>query len=359
MPSTLLLASTVIAGKFYMQGPTCQIKKDMSGKTVLITGATSGIGKETAKSLAQQNATLILACRNQEKSEKFIQELKKNTGNQNIHFIQLQLDDWSQIKKSVEDLEKLQKKVENNNIDVLINNAGIYVSKFDQNKQGFESQFATNHMGHFIFTNLLFQKLKNTPESRVINLSSRAHERSPNLDLSNYENFEKQVKNKESFSALNTYPLSKLANMMFTKGLQFKFDSELQKINNNDGGQMLQQQQKYQNYNTPTKVVSCHPGVVATEMIEKLATNNEKIKKYVDNFFFKNFILSPVLWYFCKTPEQGAQTTLQLVYSDYSALKKGGYYKDLQLADYHKQADNTNDVNKFWEFSEIIAKPFY
>ena len=152
----------------------------MEGKLCLITGATDGIGKETAKSLAGFNARLILVGRDQSKGESVRNELMVQTGNDQIDIMTADLSNMNAIQKlSVEIHQKYNK------LNVLINNAGAFFSKREITDEGFEKTFALNHLGYFLLTKLLLDLIKKSTDARVVNVSSQAHAGS----IINFDNF--------------------------------------------------------------------------------------------------------------------------------------------------------------------------
>lgn len=186
----------------------CRSKAFLDGKTVIITGANTGIGKETAIDLAKRNARVILACRSQEKGKKAEVDVRRESGSSDVHFRQLDLASFESIRKFAEEVlsEELR-------IDILINNAGVMYCTFGKTEDGFETQFGVNHLGHFLLTNLLLDKIKQAPEGRIIVLSSLAHISATKLDLDT-------INSKAHYSLFPTaYPKSKLANILFTKAL--------------------------------------------------------------------------------------------------------------------------------------------
>jgi retinol dehydrogenase-12 len=146
---------------------------ECTGKTVLVTGANSGLGFETCRVLAAKGARIILACRNQKFGEESVDKLKKSIPSADVHFLRLDLGDIKSIQVSVDDFNSRFDK-----LDILVNNAGVMACPKTMTSDGLEMQFAVNHLGHFMLTKLLLPVLiksgtKERP-SRVINLSSMA-----------------------------------------------------------------------------------------------------------------------------------------------------------------------------------------
>jgi len=301
-----------IWGKLYLSGVTCKLKKDLTGKVVIITGGNAGIGKHTALGLAQQNATIIIACRDVKKSFEAIEEIKALSKNKDVHFMKLDLSDLSSIKEFVNNF-----KIKYEKLHILVNNAGIIgVFNREVTKDGFESQLGVNYLGHFYLTNLLIGILKNSHQSRVITLSSVAH----HMGKINWDDlmFEK------SYNQWISYSQTKLANILFTKELQRRFDEE----------------------NIEAKAVSLHPGCVKTEIYRKI----------IDIWIIKiaYILLTPVFWYFFKTPQQGAQTSLFCSLEGFENLQGGCFYENCKVKKLGKRASNMEDAKKLWEVSEQL-----
>ena len=139
---------------------------------MIITGANTGIGKETAIDLAKRNAKVIIACRNVERGEKAERDIRNLSKNENVHFRLLDLASFASIKKFC--AEVLAKE---SRIDILVNNAGIMRCPYWKTEDDFEMQFGVNHLGHFLLTNLLLDRIKEAPAGRIVVISSLAHKR--------------------------------------------------------------------------------------------------------------------------------------------------------------------------------------
>ena len=153
-----------------MAGAVCKSKARLDGKTVIITGANTGIGLETAVDLAKRNARVILACRSVERGETAAVEVRKRSGNDNVVFVQLDLASLDSVRKFATKILE-----EEPRIDILINNVGILSPSFTKTADGIEATFAVNHLGHFLLTNLLLDRIKEAPSARIVNVSSMGH----------------------------------------------------------------------------------------------------------------------------------------------------------------------------------------
>jgi len=187
---------------------------DQSGKIFIVTGSTSGLGKEIATVLARKNATVIMAVRNIKKAESVANEILTENKNAKIDTQELDLTSLESVKNFSHQIIKKYK-----TLDCLINNAGIMACPYSKTKDGFEIQMGTNHLGHFALTGQLISLLKKTPNSRVVNVSSIAHT-SGNIDFGDL-NWEKR-----KYRTWSAYSDSKLANLYFTYELSRKLGED-------------------------------------------------------------------------------------------------------------------------------------
>lgn len=186
---------------------------DLSGKKAIVTGGTSGIGFETARALAAHGADVTIISRTEEKGQKTAQELEKLTGKK-INHGAFELHKFDTVKTFAE--EWLQS---NDSLDILVNNAGIMTPPFGLNEQGYEMQFATNHLGHFLLTNLLRSALLNSGNARVVNVASAGHHTdSVYFDDINFQHTE--------YSPVAAYGQSKTANVWFAYELNKRFEEQ-------------------------------------------------------------------------------------------------------------------------------------
>lgn len=192
----------------YFAGGVCTSKAHLDGKTIIITGANTGIGLVTAIDLARRSARIILACRSCEKGEKAAVEVRRRSGNDNVVFRQLDLASLDSIRcfaSTVLDEEP--------QIDVLINNAGVMGCPYFRTVDGFEMQFGVNHLGHFLLTNLLLDRLKEAPAARIVTVAALAAAWGKiDFDNINWDH-------SGTYHPLRAYMASKLANVLFTRAL--------------------------------------------------------------------------------------------------------------------------------------------
>lgn len=187
---------------------------DLSGKTIIVTGGNSGLGYESVKAFALKGAEVILACRTIEKGEKAKAEIMQFKPAGSIEVMKIDLMDLASVKSFADEFLKKYPK-----LNVLLNNAGIMATPFFKTKDGFEAQLGTNHLGHFALTGHLLERIKSTPNSRVVNVSSLAH-RSGVMDFNDLM-FEKG----REFKPFRAYGQSKLTNLLFTYELQRYFET--------------------------------------------------------------------------------------------------------------------------------------
>lgn len=278
----------------------------MATTTTAITGATSGIGEATAYALAKKGHSLYLLVRDTEKGESLKQKLLTDTGNKNIHIIKCDLTDLRSVVKAADELsEKLF------NINILINNAGGMFNDFMLTKDGFETTFQLNHLGHFLLTTRLMPLLQKG-HARIINLSSNLH-KSGKPDFDN-------LQNPDTYSAVKAYGNSKLFNIYFTKSLAEKYA---------DKG---------------VTAYAVHPGVVKTQFISKLKGGLK--------LFFS--LASP----FSLSPEKGAETPIYLATGTKLELKSGQYFYKKKVAKTASVANDVNARNQLWEMSKKMVANF-
>ncbi|KAL7690782.1 putative short-chain dehydrogenase/reductase SDR, NAD(P)-binding domain superfamily [Plasmopara halstedii] len=212
------------------------------GKTVIITGANSGIGYETALELARKGANVVLACRSEERgkeAEKKLREALASTADAgSVNFKKLDVSDLKSVSKFANEF-----KSSHDRLDLLINNAGVMAVPYAQTVDGNERQFAVNHLGHFALTATLFPMLKRSTPSRVVNVSSIAHKQAK---LEHFTSGSSIMRlSDEGYNPIEVYGETKLNNLLFTFELTRKM--------------------KAQNVTGVTSV-ACHPGITSTNL---------------------------------------------------------------------------------------------
>ncbi len=232
---------------------------DQTGRVVIVTGSSSGIGFEAARALANKNVKVIIAVRNLEKGNAAAGKIKAAYNNADVEVMQLDLASLDSIHQFVNTFKEKYKR-----LDLLINNAGVMIPPYSKTSNGFELQFGTNHLGHFALTGLLIDLINNTKDSRIVNVSSAAH-KSGNIDFNDL-NWEKR-----KYKAWRAYGDSKIANLYFTYELK----------------------RRLANVKSNTKVIAAHPGWTATDL-----------QRHSGIFQFMN-------GFFAMKQEQGALPTLR------------------------------------------------
>ncbi|MGB0918329.1 MAG: SDR family oxidoreductase [Flavobacteriales bacterium] len=279
----------------------------MKGKTVVITGGNAGIGKATAISLAKKGAQIVFTSRSEDKAKAALAEIKSASGNEKLSYVLVDLNSQASVRKAAEELKTKCPK-----IDVLINNAGCYVSEKTINQDGLEMQFATNHIGHFLLTNLLLDNVKAADKSRIVNLASIAHKFTRELDFDdlNYE--------KKEYGGWDSYSRSKFCNILFTNELAKRLEG------------------------TGITANAVHPGGVRTEIAEKNA-----------NWFTKLgwIVMKP----FMITVEKGAATSIYLASSPKVEGESGGYWVKSKKHFSNRPSQDPELAKALWKKSEELV----
>ncbi len=270
----------------------------MQGKNCLITGANSGIGKATAIGLAKEGATIIMVCRDKERGEKAKKEIIELTNNKNVELFLCDLSSQEDIRKFVSEFKgKYQ------TLHVLINNAGVMISKRIISDEGLEMNFAVNHLAPFLLTNLLLDMLKKSAPSRIINVSSGLHKRGK-IDFEDLQNENKKT------ALFKMYGDSKLALMLWSYELSRRLEG------------------------TNVTINTVHPGVVNTN----LGRHQSKFSQGFGKLFFKK-------------PEKGAETSIYLASSPEVEGITGKYFVKKEPRQSSKDSYNVDDAKRIWEIS--------
>ncbi|XP_041453521.1 retinol dehydrogenase 12-like [Lytechinus variegatus] len=283
---------------------------NLRGKTVLITGANAGIGRETAIDLASRGARVIMGCRNPTKAKVAIADVRKRSSNENVIFKQIDLSDLNSVKKCAEKILK-----EEERLDVLINNAGL-VSFSDRGltPEGYDITMATNHVGHFVLTLALINIIKKSAPSRVINVSSFGHLRIKQIDYTNISG--------KGVSGFNRYKQSKLANIHFTKVLARRLSG------------------------TGVTAYSVNPGTVYTNIWE-----SSRVSLKPGLFRYILSLAMPLLRLFLLNEKDGAQTTIYCAVDESIAHLSGGYFTNCSLGKESKLAEDEQVAKQLWDIT--------
>ncbi|CAG9558953.1 unnamed protein product [Danaus chrysippus] len=280
----------------------CYSDTVMSGKVVVVTGASGGIGFETALELARRGAKVIVASRNNDKGQTAVRRIIKRTNNNRIHYIHLDLTSLQSVRKFVDQLKSREAK-----LDVLINNAGAILTSRERTEDGILKDLQINYFGPFLLTVLLVPMLKKASPSRVVIVSSSWHKFGTVNEL-----------NSDKHGYIQAYANSKLCNIMFCKQLSNRLEGT-------------------------GVVVNClNPGLVNTSLYRS-STVLDKLR-------------SLMLYAFFKTPEEGAQTSVYLAVDIECDQVSGKYFEDCKQARPSYKADDEEARDKLWELSKDLVK---
>nr|XP_039268676.1 retinol dehydrogenase 12-like [Styela clava] len=290
----------------------------MDGKTVLITGANTGIGLATAIDMANRNARVIMACRDMEKGNAAKEKVIQETGSNDVILKELDLASFESIREFAADINENEPK-----LHVLINNAGVMMCPPMKTKDGFEMQFGVNHLGHFLLTNLLVELLKKSAPSRVVTVSSTAHYKMYGWGKIHWDdlNFEKK------YDAQKAYGQSKLMNVLFSRELSKRL------------------------HGTAVTTYALEPGVVDTELVRHYG-KNENPSLWDKLFNSLNYL--PLKFLF-RTPEQGAQTQIYCAVAHELNEVSGKYYASCKQTAESWDAQNDEYAKRLWRISEELT----
>ena len=277
----------------------------MENKIVLITGATAGIGKETARGIAKTGANVVIVGRDKAKCESVVAELKRDTNNDKLDYITADLSSLAEIRRCADEF-----KAKHQRLDILVNNAGAVFDKREVTVDGFEKTFALNHLSYFLLTNLLLDVIKSSQPARIVSVSSVA-QGFGKIDFDN-------LQGEKSFSAFSIYSNSKLMNVLFTYELA----------------------RRLQGSNVTANCL--HPGGVASN--------------FGDN---TKGIFATIVWLFKNTvaisPAKGAATSVYLATSPEVEGVTGKYFDNKKEKPSNKISYDENLQKRLWEVSEKIV----
>ena len=294
----------------YIAGGVCTSRAKLERKTVLVTGANTGIGKETALDLAKRGARVIMVCRNLHKAEAALKEIVQKSGNKNIVAKRLDLASLKSVREFAEDVSKNEAR-----LDVLINNAGILTNNntVSRTEDGFETHMRVNHLGHFLLTNLLLDLLKKSAPSRIVVVSSATHNSWGFTTTGlNFENMNGEI----AYIPFEAYGQSKLANILFTRELARRLEG------------------------TGVTANSLHPGSIKTDIGR-------------DFPILWSIIFHYIFPHFAKTSFEGAQTTIHLAVSEELDGVTGLYFVDCKEKRPGGTALDEQAAKKLWEVQNL------
>ncbi len=281
---------------------------DLQNQTILITGATSGIGEITARELARQGAHVVILARNADKAARSQQLVRQATGNERVDVVFADLSNLAQVQAVAEEI-----KTKYPRLDVLVNNAGLMLGAERQlSADGYELTLASNHLGPFLLTSLLFDLVKAAPAGRIVNVASMAYKFSrPTLD---------DLQSERDYSAAFEYGTTKLFNIMFTQELARRMRAaDIENVTTN----------------------CLHPGAVATGYGSHSGGWLGAVIGLARPFMI--------------SPEKGAETSIFLA-SDPSVARVSGGFFDKKKAVPVKSSFNTPaNSQRLWELSEELT----
>jgi len=278
--------------------------ENLHGRVCIVTGASSGIGLETARGLAAQGATLVAVCRSPERGEAALADIRGSTGNSDLHLALADLSVQASIRQLAKELLARWPR-----IHVLVNNAGVVELRRQLTADGIERVFAVNHLSYYLLTRLLLNRLAGSGPARIVNVSSDAH-RFAKLDWEN-------LQGEKSWGFMRQYGLSKLCNILFTHELAQRVAGHAVTAN------------------------ALHPGAVGT----RLGQNNGVWAKAVTRLL-RPFFLSPA---------QGADTSIYLASSPDAEGVSGGYFVKRRRAAPVSEATDPRNAAQLWELSARLT----
>ena len=273
----------------------------MNGKICLITGANAGIGKVTALALARKGATVVMVCRDRTRGEAACADIKQLSGNPNVELLLADLSSQAQIRTLAAEFKSRHER-----LDVLLNNAGLYMATRTLTADSIETTFAVNHLAYFLLTHLLLDVLKQSAPARIINVSSGAHKRGK-IDFNN-------LQGEQSYSGVYAYSNSKLANILFTRELARRLAG------------------------TNVTANCLHPGVVATHIFHSTPK-----------------VIDWLVQMFAMSPENGAQTSIYLASSPEVAGVSGKYFYQQQEKMPRPAALDDEVAGRLWTVSAQLT----
>ncbi|XP_060938612.1 retinol dehydrogenase 12 isoform X2 [Limanda limanda] len=288
----------------YAAGGVCKSPARLDGKTALITGANTGIGRETARDLVMRGARVIMACRDVEKGEEAAASIRAACPDGDVEVRELDLADTCSIRAFAQEFLR-----EVNRLHILINNAGVMMCPYTKTIDGFEMHIGVNHLGHFLLTSLLIGLLKRSAPARIIVVSSLAH----NFGWVRFHDLHSQG----SYNSGLAYCQSKLANVMFTRELARRLKD------------------------TNVTVNSVHPGTVNSDLIRHSTLMT------IFMTFFSTFV---------KTPREGAQTSIYCAVAEELHSVSGKHFSDCAPAFVAPQGRSEETARRLWDVScELLA----
>lgn len=309
---SLLFVAAVIGARLWFEpvNGKCRCATRLDGKVAIVTGGNSGIGLEIARDLARRGATVVIASRDEKKSKSAVDNIVETTGNEQVHFRQLDLSKFSSVRQFAEDFNRTYDR-----LDILVNNAGVGALLPKLTEDGIEKITHINYVGPFLLTNLLLDKLIASKPSRIVIVSSKAnedHKFNPD-DLANVTR-----KSTTKLNIYRTYANTKLCNILWAKALAKKLPSGV-------------------------TANALHPGLVATNIFQFLPSTLNRIFLLLIGTFFK-------------TTVEGAQTAIHLCVAPELEGITGEYFAECKVAVADKLTRDEKLVEQVWEDTLKLVK---
>lgn len=277
----------------------------MTGKTCLVTGANAGIGKATALGLAQMGANVVLVCRDPGRGQATLNQIQRQSGSDHVSLLLADLSSQASIRQLAAEF-----KSNHPSLHVLINNAAVIPPKRTLTADGFETQFAVNHLAYFLLTHLLLDRLKSSAPARIVNVSSQAHRRGVSLDFAD-------LQSTCSYYRSRVYARTKLANVVFTYELARRLEG------------------------TRVTANCLHPGIIATNLLGAYIGMPRALR------FFTNLLGG--------STEQGARTSLYLATSPEVEDISGRYFVDQKAVPSSTESYDEQTAERLWQVSAELT----
>ncbi|XP_068174204.1 dehydrogenase/reductase SDR family member 13-like [Antennarius striatus] len=292
------------------RGTSCSSDVTLTGKTVIVTGSNTGIGKATALELAKRGARVILACRNKERAEAAAFDIRRESGNPGVVFLQLDLASLKSVRAFANNFLQSEPR-----LDILINNAGVMSA--GRTEDGFDVALGVNHLGHFLLTALLLERLQRCGPSRVVTVASCLH-RFGRIDFPLLASRKDCGGGRAPWHSQQAYCTSKLCNVLFTRELANRLEHSS---------------------------VTCYcldPGVVSTELSRHVS-------------WWQRLLWMPLEKLFLLDPGAGSQSTLHCALQEGIEPLSGRYFSNCAPQQVGAKARDDAVAKKLWEVSEKLT----
>lgn len=274
----------------------------MEKKICLITGGNSGIGKATALELANMGATVVILCRSKERGEEAVKDIIAQSGNEKVHLLVANLSSQRMVQKAADEFRKKFDK-----LDVLINNAAVFLPERSETEDGIETTFAVNYLSHFLLTHLLLDSLEASGEGRIINVASKHNGIKMNFD---------DLMVKKNYRFYKAVGPTKLGLILFTKELSKKLEGR------------------------PITVNSLHPGIIKTNIMHQLP-----------------WILRTIFGLLSAKTEKGSRTPVYLAASPEVKGVSGLFFSNCKPEKTIGEANDPDTAKQLWDVSMNLIKP--